>query len=107
MQTRKEASTETDEELLQTTTAIEVEHHEEPIPASSPLSSKAPLSEVARREGYAALTIASNNSGPVDEDEWVDPTLGGLPSYVLLVGLGVCSVVMRVVFKRIVGRMAY
>jgi len=33
-----------------------------------------------------------------------DPPLTALPSYVLLVGLGVCSLVMRVVFKRIVGR---
>ncbi|KAG9013984.1 hypothetical protein FRB93_000365 [Tulasnella sp. JGI-2019a] len=40
----------------------------------------------------------------VGDDLIEDPSLTGLPSYVLLVGLGVCSVVMRVVFKRIVGR---
>lgn len=33
-----------------------------------------------------------------------DPPLAALPSYVLLVGLGVCSLVMRVVFKRIVDK---
>lgn len=43
----------------------------------------------------------------LDREEWVDPPLVGLPSYVLLVGLGVCSVVMRVVFKRVVGTRVY
>ncbi|KAA1467250.1 hypothetical protein DENSPDRAFT_847425 [Dentipellis sp. KUC8613] len=37
-------------------------------------------------------------------DDLVPDTVGGIPSYVLLVGLGVCAVVLRVVLRRVAGR---
>ncbi|KAG9048899.1 hypothetical protein FS837_011713 [Tulasnella sp. UAMH 9824] len=39
-----------------------------------------------------------------DSNEWADPTLGSLPSYVFLVGLGVAAICMRVVVKRVAGK---
>ncbi|KAG8857604.1 hypothetical protein FRB96_005622 [Tulasnella sp. 330] len=57
----------------------------------------------AIRDKDTAVAVATED---VNQDEWEDPSLSGLPSYVLLVGLGVCSIVMRVVIKRIVGSTA-
>jgi len=72
-----------------------------------------PSTTSANRFGEMQLverTLAGKAAGEdegVEEENWVDPPLASLPSYVLLVGLGVCSVVMRVVFKRVVGRRVY
>jgi hypothetical protein len=45
---------------------------------------------------------ASDKRG--DVEDWVGPTtLKALPSYVLLVGLGVCAVVLRVLVRRGLG----
>ena len=38
-----------------------------------------------------------------EEEEWEDPSLSGLPSYVFLVGLGMAAVVMRVMIRKVVG----
>ncbi|KAH9911374.1 uncharacterized protein B0H18DRAFT_371157 [Fomitopsis serialis] len=46
-------------------------------------------------------------SGPANENDNGGPsTLSELPSYVLLVGFGVCAVVLRVVLRRVAGRNA-
>ncbi|KAJ7240154.1 hypothetical protein B0H12DRAFT_1326515 [Mycena haematopus] len=46
----------------------------------------------------------SPREGRDGRDDWVGPTtLGGLPSYVLLVGLGVCAVVLRVLVRKGLG----
>lgn len=61
-------------------------------PASSLFSPATPSSEVAKRKGDK-----ENAAGQ-------PATVGDLPSYVLLVGLGVCAVVIQVVLKRVVGK---
>ena len=64
-------------------------------PASSLfLSSTSTSSEVAKRDREDAL----------DAQEPEPSTVSDLPSYVLLVGLGVCAVVVQVVLRRVVGR---
>ncbi|KAI0763316.1 hypothetical protein BD413DRAFT_211684 [Trametes elegans] len=64
---------------------------------SSPSSSAAPgSSAVARRKAGA---------GSGEDGEGEQPaTVGDLPSYVFLVGLGVCAVVLQVVLRKVVGR---
>ena len=64
-------------------------------PASSLFpSSTSTSSEVAKRDREDAL----------DAQEPEPSTVSDLPSYVLLVGLGVCAVVVQVVLRRVVGR---
>lgn len=41
-----------------------------------------------------------------EEDEWQDPTFGELPTYVFMIGLGVCAIAMRVMIKKVVGKKA-
>ncbi|GBE90057.1 hypothetical protein SCP_1800790 [Sparassis crispa] len=44
-------------------------------------------------------------SAPTDDDDNAEPSsVSDLPSYVLLVGLGVCAVVLRVVLRKVTGR---
>ncbi|RPD54801.1 hypothetical protein L226DRAFT_263814 [Lentinus tigrinus ALCF2SS1-7] len=60
-------------------------------PASSLFSSSPPSSEVGKRKD--------------EKKEAVQPVgVGDLPSYVLLVGLGMCAVVIQVVLRRVVGK---
>ncbi|KAK7056024.1 hypothetical protein R3P38DRAFT_3170681 [Favolaschia claudopus] len=58
-----------------------------------------------------AMFVASNSTttsaaatGERKKEDWVGPTtISGLPSYVLLVGLGMCAVVLRVLVRRGLG----
>ncbi|KAF7375655.1 hypothetical protein MSAN_00454600 [Mycena sanguinolenta] len=60
------------------------------------LFAQAPRSGVTRE--------AANKSQREGRDDWVGPTtLGALPSYVLLVGLGMCAVVLKVLVRRGLG----
>jgi hypothetical protein len=54
---------------------------------------------------FASAPAAANGANAnAKREEWVGPTtLGALPSYVLLVGLGMCAVVLRVLVKRGLG----
>ncbi|KAJ6523823.1 hypothetical protein B0H19DRAFT_646365 [Mycena capillaripes] len=51
-----------------------------------------------------SASAAAQRANEGTKEEWVGPTtLGALPSYVLLVGLGVCAVVLRVLVRRGLG----
>ena len=64
-------------------------------PASSLFpSSTSTSSEVAKRDREDAL----------DAQEPEPSTVSDLPSYVLLVGLGVCAVVAQVVLRKVIGK---
>ncbi|KAJ7874901.1 hypothetical protein B0H13DRAFT_2669007 [Mycena leptocephala] len=62
------------------------------------------LALFASAPAAAQRTNGANANANGKREEWVGPTtLGALPSYVLLVGLGMCAVVLRVLVKRGLG----
>ncbi|KAG8940142.1 hypothetical protein FRC04_005626 [Tulasnella sp. 424] len=74
-------------------------------------AAKTQLVPVSEQAGEVALTSQGHPPEGVakeiverDGNDWKDPTIGGLPSYVFLVGLGVAAICMRVVVKRVAGR---
>ncbi len=73
---------------------------------SSALQSVIP--EVVRRLRAPASSLFSSDVGKRKNERGHDvdkpANVGDLPSYVLLVGLGVCAIVIQVVFRRVVGR---
>ncbi|KAF7335074.1 hypothetical protein MVEN_02257900 [Mycena venus] len=85
-----------------------------PVPATATASSESttPLTVTQRldprrllalfAQAPASAVVQRNNKS--QKEEWVGPTtLTALPSYVLLVGLGVCAVVLRVLVRRGLG----
>ncbi|KAH9847814.1 hypothetical protein C2E23DRAFT_846546 [Lenzites betulinus] len=81
---------------------------DERLPQPSAL--QAMLPDVVRQlqSSVGLFSSSSPDSSSVSRrkrDEGEDPTtVTDLPSYVLLVGLGVCAVVLQVVFRKVVGR---
>lgn len=103
-----EAERQRDEMMRSTTSASSSQPLTRPEADESP-TSPTPSSRLGDMQ-LVKRTLAGETAGEdvdVDQENWVDPPLASLPSYVLLVGLGVCSVVMRVVFKRVVGTRVY
>ncbi|KAI0833856.1 hypothetical protein BC628DRAFT_1427720 [Trametes gibbosa] len=79
-------------------------------PSSPPSALQAMIPHVVRQlpSAVGLFSLSSSDSDSASRrkrDEGEDPTtMTDLPSYVLLVGLGVCAVVLRVVFRKVVGR---
>ncbi|KIO25062.1 hypothetical protein M407DRAFT_94658 [Tulasnella calospora MUT 4182] len=65
-----------------------------------------PAGQLADQEGHVQERPSEDKGKEIVGREWRDPALGGLPSYVFLVGLGVAAICMRVVVKRVVGKKA-
>ncbi|KAI0323962.1 hypothetical protein GY45DRAFT_1375929 [Cubamyces sp. BRFM 1775] len=81
--------------------------------SSPPSALQAVIPDVVRRlqssSGlFSSAAASARESGAVsrrkDEEEEQPSTVSDLPSYVLLVGLGVCAVVLQVVLRKVVGR---
>ncbi|TFK93781.1 hypothetical protein K466DRAFT_580575 [Polyporus arcularius HHB13444] len=85
------------------------------VPLPSGAKAAAPCSvlqsvipEVVRRLHAPASSLFSSDTGKRKDERGHDvdkpANVGDLPSYVLLVGLGVCAIVIQVVFRRVVGK---
>ena len=57
-------------------------------------------------ENVGSLHRAHGGADTEDDGDGEPANLSDLPSYVLLVGFGVCAVVLRVVLRRVAGRNA-
>ena len=80
-----------------------------PLPLSLPGVFTVPPTPTAETSASSDASCASDDAdserGVVRRGVGLGPeTVSDLPSYVLLVGLGVCTVVLQVVLKRVVGR---
>ncbi|KAI0050514.1 hypothetical protein FA95DRAFT_1570569 [Auriscalpium vulgare] len=62
------------------------------------------FTDVDRDERTAPVANASASTSPSAGDDAGPSAISELPSYVLLVGLGVCAVVLQVVLRRVAGR---
>ncbi|KAI0636293.1 hypothetical protein C8Q77DRAFT_1155982 [Trametes polyzona] len=69
--------------------------------SSAGLFSSAPPSYDAAVNGTSAVSRRKRKNDDSDDEP---SSVSDLPSYVLLVGLGVCAVVLQVVFRKVVGR---
>ena len=70
---------------------------------STGLPSTSSSTAVARRRKGGMRGSMEEDEGE-DESEGAPAHVSDLPSYVLLVGLGVCAVVVQVVFRRMAGK---
>jgi hypothetical protein len=88
-------------EALPKTAGVTTEPAEEPADERELGTNNAVENGVAEPDAVAESHVAPVRRGMVD----LGPTsMSDLPSYVLLVGLGICAVVLQVVFKRVGGR---
>ncbi|KAI0711850.1 hypothetical protein C8T65DRAFT_182928 [Cerioporus squamosus] len=88
---------------------IPVRSEAKPAASTSTSALQSVIPEVVRRLHAPASSLFSSGPSDVvkrkDEKEVDRPaSVGDLPSYVLLVGLGVCAVVIQVVLRRVVGK---
>ncbi|KAG8903524.1 hypothetical protein FRC01_009171 [Tulasnella sp. 417] len=95
------------ERKLEEMEAKEAEREERERTIEATATAKADQIAPTDQEGHAHERRSKDKGKEIverDNNEWRDPALGGLPSYVFLVGLGVAAICMRVVVKRVVGK---